>query len=139
MVLCIYAMAVNLVLNSYQWQQMPLTLLSNLGTVFLLLVCLDQPWYDDFWLVLLYFVLSCPAVVSLRSPFLWRRMEGWLALREGGSERELEEKRNCGWDVLSEGRIYLQYKKLKTSKHKKTNKNKVYFKKNFLSRSLAYF
>lgn len=45
---------------------MTLTLWSVLGTLFLLLDCLDQRWDEGFCIIVLYFVVLCLVVVSWR-------------------------------------------------------------------------
>jgi hypothetical protein len=57
-----------------------------LGTLFLLLGYLVQPWYEGFCLILLYFVLPHLLVVSWRPALFWREMEGEL-MERGGTRR----------------------------------------------------
>lgn len=54
-VLCVY---VGSLVSLWQWEQVCLSLLPAIGTPFLLLSCLIQPLYEDFYLVLLF--LFCP-------------------------------------------------------------------------------
>lgn len=77
-ILCMYTMAVNLVLNSYQWQQVCLWLFV-------------RSWYSFppiglSWPALIWRFLSCFIAFCFVLSSCWRRMEGGLALGERGNE-----------------------------------------------------
>lgn len=90
-----------------------LTLLHDIGTLFLLLDHLALLWYEGFWYVVLYFVLFCSARLLVLGGLLFSEegMEGeWLWGR--GNKRVLGGVggRNCDWDVLYEKGLSFQLK-----------------------------
>lgn len=79
-----------------------ITLLSDLGTLFLLLGCLVQPCIWGLWLVLFYFVLSCLDVVSWWLALFWRDTEGGVDLGKRWSVCSALKwmgRGNCGSEV----------------------------------------
>lgn len=64
-----------------RWQPMYLTLVPDLGTLFLLLLgCLVQALYEGSHLVLLCLFWSCLAIYSRMPALSWRENAGWVDL-----------------------------------------------------------
>ena len=72
--LCVHIVAVSLVVlwDSEEWKQVHFWLFCLLLGVFLLLSCLVQPQYGEYYFALLYLVLSYLVVISRRSVLFWR-------------------------------------------------------------------
>lgn len=61
-----------------------------LGTLFLLLGCHIQPWFEGLCLLLLSIVLSCLVIISWMSALFWRKRDGKWNWGMGKIARQLE-------------------------------------------------
>lgn len=86
--------------DSYQWTWECLTLLPALGSLFIFLGCLIQPWYEGWCLVLLHFVKLSSADSIGRPGLFWRETEErWIQGKWRGQTGRSEGRGGWGHGV----------------------------------------
>lgn len=123
--LCVMAVSLVFMRDSYNERGVSLVLLPTLETFSLLLGCFVQPWYEDFCFVLVCLVLCCLAVISQVSALFWRgnrRGSGSGKRKVVGKLEGVKGVKTVVGNVLHDRRIYFQIKNIFKLKSKIENK-----------------